>query len=638
MAKHRLEGPVSGPLRRRRRRDDRLEAGPQPAAASAETMGPDEEDLLAPLGPRRSSAAEPIAEPAAEPTAEPAAGQAAGAAAAGGLEQEGPEAAVDTSADTGSERLGQNILWNYLSGFTSIFGLLLLYPLAVSIVGAPSYGLWVLAIGAIQMLTMTDFGLGSGIVRTLTGIAEGPAAPHERRRFVTAAVLVFVLLGAVLTAGYLIVFPIYLGAVDVPPQDQHAVMPMTILAGCTLFVSMVGRGLNSVLWGLNRPDIERKAAVVSIILRALGYGAVLVTDTGLLGIVVVECSSLMLPPFVCLWAVWRRFRAPVLDRGLWSDHGAPLLRLSSVMSIGSLALLGVYQLPLFIVGPTLGLAAATAFGALMRVYQSCRLIVSWIAMPYGYPLRVTEGEQASTVLKSCLTLTLGIGMLMGVALLTIPTELMTAWMGDGFAFAAMGLATLTIGLIAEALNQPASLVMTLRGSALRASLINLAILALTLPAVWFATGTGDIEWVILGTVAPSLLLSGVQLLGANRDLPYRVNGQDMRRWSLMLAGAVAFGGAALLIAQLLPAWPTILVVGAGLAVMAVRMMRMVRADGRLVAEAAQAAETEDPQQGPSQPGPQQQDPRGGSQPDLRTGHRAGAAPQGPEDSRPVGSR
>ena len=175
-------------------------------------------------------------------------------------------------------------------------------------------------------------------------------------------------------------------------------------------------------------------------------------------------------------------------------------------------------------------------------------------------------------------------------------------MGDDFAFAAMGLATLTIGLIAEAINQPASMVMTLRGSALRASLINLAILVLTLPAVWLATSTGDIEWVILGTVAPSLLLSAAQVMGANRDLPYRIQGQDLRRWAVMLAGALAYVAFAVLVARLLPSWPTILVVGAGLALMAVRMMRTVRADGQIVAEAAeQAARDEDPSraEGPS---------------------------------------
>ena len=82
MAKHRLEGPASGPLRRHRRRE-RSASAPLPAETAADEVR-------------------------------------------GGQE---PEA--DTSADTGSERLGQNILWNYLSGFTSIFGLLLLYPMAV---------------------------------------------------------------------------------------------------------------------------------------------------------------------------------------------------------------------------------------------------------------------------------------------------------------------------------------------------------------------------------------------------------------------------------------------------------------------------------------------------------------------------
>lgn len=509
---------------------------------------------------------------------------------------------ADTSADTGAQSLGRNILWNYLSGFTSIFGLLLLYPLAVSIVGASSYGLWVLAIGAIQMLTMTDFGLGSGVVRMLTGIAEGPGTQRERRRFVTSAVLVFMVLGAVLTLVYLVAFPLYLGTVDVEPQDQGLVVPMTLMAAGTLFLSMVGRGLNSVLWGLNRPDIERKAAVVAIIGRALGYGAVLLTDTGLLGIAVVECLSLALPPVVCLIAVVRRFRAPVLDLRLWADHVRPLLRLSSVMSIGSLALLGVYQLPLFLVGPTLGLSAATAFGALMRVYQSCRLVVGWITMPYGYPLRVAGTEQAARVFVNVMTLTLGMAMLMGVALVAIPTELMTAWMGSDFVFAAAGLSVLAIGLVAEAVGQPATMVMTLRGSPMRASLLSLLVLVLTLPAVWAATQTHSIAWVALATVLPSFLVCWIQLLAAHRDLPYRITGADLRRWAFMLAGAVVYGLLAFAAARFLPAWPTIALVAVGLGVMALRMLRQVRADGALVAEAMAEAGPDD-DEAPAATGP-----------------------------------
>ncbi|MDO5619082.1 lipopolysaccharide biosynthesis protein [Kocuria sp.] len=489
-----------------------------------------------------------------------------------------------TGADTSASRLGQNILWNYLSGFTSIFGLLLLYPLAVSIVGAGSYGLWVLAIGAIQMLTMTDFGLGAGIVRTLTGIPDNADYQRERRMFVTAALLVFLILATVLTVIYTAVFPLYLGAVSIPEEDQAILWPMTILAAVTLFISLVGRGMNSVLWGLNRPDIERKAAVIAILARAAGYGLVVLTDTGLLGIVVVECVSLMLPPLVCMVAVAQRFRAPVFGPGLWRDHGKPLIKISSVMSIGALSQLGIYQLPLFLVGPTLGLHATTAFGALMRVYQSCRLVVSWIALPYGYPLRIATPDKAAGILKNCLTLTFGMGLLMGAALAAIPTELMTAWMGNDFAFAAVGLSMLAFGIMAEAITQPANLVMNLRGSAMRASILSLTVLVLTLPAVWFATFTDSITVVALATVLPSFLMSGVQMYLANKDVSYGIQRRDLAVWAGMAGGAVLYAGFALLIAHFLPTWPTILLVGAGLAVMAFRMIKLVRADGAVVAQ------------------------------------------------------
>lgn len=489
-----------------------------------------------------------------------------------------------TGADTSASRLGQNILWNYLSGFTSIFGLLLLYPLAVSIVGASSYGLWVLAIGAIQMLTMTDFGLGAGIVRTLTGIPDHEDYQRERRMFVTAALLVFLILAAVLTALYMVVFPLYLQTVTIAEQDQQILWPLTVMAGVTLFLSLLGRGMNSVLWGLNRPDVERKAAVIAILGRAAGYGVVVVTDTGLLGIVIVECASLMLPPVVCMIAVARRFRVPVVGEGLWRDHGKPLIKLSSVMSIGALSQLAIYQLPLFLVGPTLGLHATTAFGAIMRVYQSCRLVVSWIALPYGYPMRIATPSRSARILKNCLTLTFGIGLLMSVAVASIPQELMTAWMGDDFAFAALALAMLAFGIMAEAITQPANLVMNLRGSPMRASILSLTVLVLTLPSVWLATATGSIALVALATVLPGFLLSGVQMYLADKDVSYGIERKDLGRWGVMAGGAALYAGVALIVAHFLPAWPTILIVGAGLALMAFRMIKLVRADGAVVAE------------------------------------------------------
>ncbi|MEX5258460.1 lipopolysaccharide biosynthesis protein [Kocuria arenosa] len=475
-------------------------------------------------------------------------------------------------------RLGTNILWNYVSGLTSVFGLLLLYPLAIHVVGSESYGLWVLAIGGIQLLTMSDFGLGTGIVRSLTEIEETELV--TRRRFVTTAVQVFFVLAVLLSALYVLLFPVYLRQLDIPAADKPAVVPMVILAGVTLFVSVLGRAFNSILWAEDRPDIERKAAVVAILLRGLGYGVLLPLDGGLLEIVLVECFSLMVPPIVCAVAVRRRYAWQTWAHGAWAEHGKPLLRMSSVLSIGSLSQLGVYQLPLFIVGPTLGLHAATAFGALMRVYQSCRLVVSWSALPFTYPLKRAERREFARQIKSCLNLTLNVGLLMMVPLIALPGELLELWVGPEFVFAATALGVVSLGVLAEAVAQPADLVLTLRGNPLKASMLRLLTLVLTVPATFLAASSGQLDMVMFAAVGPSLLVAGVQSLAASRSEPFRITSRDWIRWAIAVTVASLCAVVFIAAAQYLTPHLSVVTCAIVLGALALQAMRSVRRTAR----------------------------------------------------------
>lgn len=482
----------------------------------------------------------------------------------------------EKATEATESRLGANIAWNYISGFTSVFGLLLLYPFAITIVGAEAYGLWVLASSAIQLLTMSDFGLGTGIVRTLTDIPDDAAHRRQRRSFVAVAVSVFLVLSVILTAVYFVVFPLYLTTVDVPEQDRHAVWPLVIAAGATLFFSVLGRACNSVLWALNRPDIERKAAVVAILGRAAGYALLIPLDGGLIAIVLVECASLLLPPLVCFWAIYQRFGVPTMMRGAWSSQGRPLLKMSSVLSIGSLSLLGVYQLPLFIVGPTLGLQAATAFGALMRVFQSARLIISWIVMPFAYPIKKSALGHAGEHIRVAFTVSLLVGLLISVPLAALPRELLTVWLGAEFAFAATALAVVVVGVMAEAIGQTPNLIMTLRGNPLIASLISLTVLLLTLPAVWWASGTGDLGYVMLASVAPLLLLVPVQIYFSERTETSGSRGRHLLAWIGMVVLAAVSAGLFALLAQFLGDILSIAVCAAVLAVVFLGAFKRIR--------------------------------------------------------------
>lgn len=458
-------------------------------------------------------------------------------------------------------RLKSNILWNYTSGFASTFGLLLLYPLAIHIAGAEAYGLWVLSFSAIQFFTLADFGLGTGIVRQLAKIPRTVENHQERRKFVTIALLTFTSVAILLTTIFVIFFPLYLRTVPQTPALTNLHEVLIPLTAITLFVSVVGRAFNSVLWAEDRPDIERKASLVSIVLRAAGYGMVLVSGTGIMGVVLVECISLLISPAVCAVAVFIRYSWPILDATTWNRHGVPMIRLSGVLFVGTFSLLAAYQIPIYIAGAGLGLTAVTAFGALMRVYQSTRLLVSWSANPFIHPITTVPKKHLGKTMTQALALSMVVASLLAIPLALVAPSLVSVWLGPAFAFAAPAFAVLAIGVIADALIQVSSLVVNLRANPWRISLANLAVLLVSVPLVFLAVEHGDLFWAVFAMVGVPALAAPIYLFWALRlaELPLRT---FLRRGPLLgLAGLVSLAVVVALISAFLHDWPAVLIAG-----------------------------------------------------------------------------
>lgn len=438
----------------------------------------------------------------------------------------------------GTSRLTVNIIWNYFSGIASIIGLLLLYPLSVGAAGAEAYGLWVLSFGAIQLFTLADFGLGTGIVRNLSAIQPGNLRHQERKYFVTVGQAAFLVLGMLLTALYAGLFPLYLSLVTIPEHLKDSVSMIIGVSAASLFLSIMGRCANSILWAEDRPDIERKASVVALLFRAGGIIAVLFFNGGLLGVVLIEAVSIALPSLVCIIGVLNRYGRPRYSRISFVNHLGPLLRLSGVLFVGTFASVAAMQLPLYVVGGSLGLTSTTAFGALLRVLQSTKLAVSWLSNPFTHA--IVNGGRASSrrAAVKCFQLTSAIAVLCAVPLAFLPDQILEIWLGDDFILAGPSLALIAVAVLANGLILPSALVTNLRANPWPTSIMGLIILVLTAIGVTIGASTGTLFWATFGMVLPLALLAPGYYFLATRVFDLRIRSNEVGR-AIVLAATSA---------------------------------------------------------------------------------------------------
>ncbi len=465
------------------------------------------------------------------------------------------------SPDHRRVRLVRNVTWNYAAGLTSIIGLVVLYPWAVGLSGAAAYGLWVLAFGATQLLVMADFGIGDGIVRQMGAMSRAGEPWAQLKGFVSVALLVFTGLGIALTGLYLVLVPLYLKIVPIAGIDDGTQRFVVIAGAVALFLAIVARGTNAVLWATDRQDIERKATLAGMAVRVAGFVLVARLGAGLQGVVLAEVCSAAVSPVVCSAAVLRRFGRPAITREALRRHTMPLLRLGSILFVGSLASLMAFQLPLFVVGASLGLVATTAYGALMRVYQSARMVNSWTANPFIHALSSATPAELPSRARTCVTATVLVGSAMAVVVSALAPDIISVWMGSDFAFAAPALALLAIAMLGDALAKPCALVVNLRGRPVVVSLLHVLLLTLTAAAVLLATRTGSLTIIVLAmgaavaAVAPLYLLAARQVLGGS-PLPRRPLAY------VLYAGATSVTyGLVRLVSELLDPLPAVLTVG-----------------------------------------------------------------------------
>jgi len=236
-----------------------------------------------------------------------------------------------------------------------------LAPFIVHRLGNVAYGVWVLAISAVNYLTLLDLGMRSSVLRFVSkghtkgdhvGASEALSAALWVRIQISAAVL---LLSGCLAALFPRMFHI--------PEEMAAPARIAVMIiGLNTAISMSLGVFGGVLSALNRYDLQSFATLAQLTLRTVGVVLVLRSGRGIVAIAICEFVAALAGGLVLL-ATTRRIY-PQLQVRLTKPNREILRQLwsySFYVFLVTVAVQLVYQTDNLVVGAFVSAAAVTFY-------------------------------------------------------------------------------------------------------------------------------------------------------------------------------------------------------------------------------------------------------------------------------------
>ncbi len=257
--------------------------------------------------------------------------------------------------------IARNIFSNWLATAANMAIGFFLAPFIVHRLGVVAYGVWVLAISAVNYLSLLDLGMRSSVLRFVSkGYTKGDHVAASDA--ISAALWVRVqisglvlLLSAGLAAGFSHVFKI-------PPELASDARIAVMIIGVTTSIGMSVGVFGGVLSALNRYDLNSAVTVFQLAIRVTGVVIVLRTGHGIVAIALCELGAACFGNLLLLLLTRRIY--PQLSVRLLNPNRVVLRQLWSYSLYAFLitaALQLVYQTDNLVVGAFVSTSAVTLY-------------------------------------------------------------------------------------------------------------------------------------------------------------------------------------------------------------------------------------------------------------------------------------
>ena len=257
--------------------------------------------------------------------------------------------------------IARSVLSNWFAIAAAIAVGFFLAPFIVHRLGNVAYGVWVLAISAVNYMGFLELGLTSSVIRF---VSKGHATQdHEGASESLSAVLwVRLQIGALilmLSGALAAVFPLLF---KVPPALALDAREAILVIAVSTAISMTFGVSGSVLSALNRYDLRNYASLTQLAIRVVGVVSVLLAGHGIVAIAFIELLAAVIGNGLLVYIVRRVY--PELSIRLTKPRREILRKIwsySFYAFLTTIAIQLVYQTDNMVVGAFVSASAVTFY-------------------------------------------------------------------------------------------------------------------------------------------------------------------------------------------------------------------------------------------------------------------------------------
>ncbi len=345
--------------------------------------------------------------------------------------------------------LTRNAIWNWAGLAASMATGLLVPPFLVHRLGEETYGLWILILSVVIVISLLDFGLRSSIGRhiALHNARDDRESVGSIISTAHAILIVAAIVGLIVTITLQYAFVrIY----TIPPDQIAAVRLAVILVGVSVCVTLAMGVYDATLWAFGRFDLINAIEVAhTLILASL---TVIVVHQGLsiVALAIALLATTLVREGAKVGACWMLTRYATFPRSRpkWATSKSlvPYAMWNSIWGIGQR--MTADGMPM-VIGARLNLVSVTAFNVAGRLTIYSRSIVTAAAAvvtPVATALHATNRRETQRqLLMEGSKYAWALALLLVTGLIILGKPFINLWMGPTLAGSARLLTILAIG-------------------------------------------------------------------------------------------------------------------------------------------------------------------------------------------------